>query len=130
MKITTFNPAIFTKDAEAAIALFEELGFERRHTKTGIGDEDITNFRMRYTGDDGRIFHVDIIQADVDQDRQSIRMNVDGFDEARKLLEKKGFKNLQGDKVTLTPSSKSTIMVAPSGFPINLAEHFRRGTPH
>ena len=32
MKITGFNPLIVTKDAEAAIKMFEELGFERRHS--------------------------------------------------------------------------------------------------
>ena len=36
MKITSFYPSIVTKNAEATIALFEALGFERRHTKTGI----------------------------------------------------------------------------------------------
>ena len=37
MKITSFNPLISTKDAASAIQLFEALGFERRHTKDGIG---------------------------------------------------------------------------------------------
>ena len=32
MKITSFNPLIVTKDAASTIALFEALGFERRHT--------------------------------------------------------------------------------------------------
>ncbi len=36
MQITSFNPLIVTKDAESAIALFETMGFERRHEKTGI----------------------------------------------------------------------------------------------
>ena len=36
MKITSFNPLIVTKDTETTIALFEELGFESRHTKEGI----------------------------------------------------------------------------------------------
>ena len=31
MKITAFNPQIVTKDPEALIALFEELGLEKRH---------------------------------------------------------------------------------------------------
>ena len=31
MKITTFNPMILSPKAEDVIALFEELGFERRH---------------------------------------------------------------------------------------------------
>ena len=43
MTITSFNPLIVTKDAEATIALFEALGFERRHMKTGINDKDITS---------------------------------------------------------------------------------------
>lgn len=33
VKITAFNPLIVTKDAAPVIALFEELGFEKRHTK-------------------------------------------------------------------------------------------------
>ena len=35
MKITTFNPTILTKKPEEVIALFEALGFERRHHKVG-----------------------------------------------------------------------------------------------
>ena len=31
MKITSFSPLIVTKDASKLIALFEELGFEKRH---------------------------------------------------------------------------------------------------
>ncbi len=33
MKITSFNPMILTKKPEEVIALFEALGFERRHQK-------------------------------------------------------------------------------------------------
>ena len=126
MKITSFNPLIITKDAEATIALFEALGFERRHTKTGINDEDITAVRMRYTGEDGRVFHVDVTQAPVPQDITTIRMNIRDFDEAYKLLEEKGFRNAQGDRITNTGSSKSTMMVSPSGFSISISEHIRK----
>ena len=126
MKITTFNPAIIPKDAASVIALFEALGFERRHTKTGINDSDITNVRMRYTNGDGKIFHVDVVQAHVQQDITAIRMNVRDFYEAYKMLEEKGFKNAQGDKVTNTPSSVATMMVSPSGFSINLGQHIRK----
>ena len=65
MTITSFNPLIVTQDAEATIALFEALGFERRHMKTGINDKDITSVRMRYTGEDGKVFHVDVTSAPV-----------------------------------------------------------------
>ena len=126
MQITTFNPAIITKDAESVIKLFEELGFERRHTKTGINDDDITSVRMRYTNEDGKVFHVDITQAPVPRDMTAIRMNVRDFDEAYKFLEEKGFKNAQGDKITNTPYSVATMMVSPSGFAINVGEHIRK----
>ena len=125
MTITTFNPAIVTKDAKSVIELFEALGFERRHTKTGINDTNVTNVRMRYTSEDGKIFHVDIAEAPVPQDITAIRMNVRDFEEAKKMLEEKGFKNAQGDKVTNTPSSVATMMISPSGFAINVGEHIR-----
>ena len=126
MKITSFNPLIVTKDAEPVIALFEALGFERRHKKTGINDKDISTVRMKYTGEDGKEFQVDVSQAPVPQDIPSITMNVRDFDEAYKLLEEHGFKNTQGDKVTDTGSSKSTMMVSPSGFTVTVVEHIRK----
>lgn len=124
MQITTFNPAIVSKDAEAVIAIFEALGFEKRHTKTGINGE-VTNVRMKYTNEDGKVFHVDVAQAPVPQDITAIRVNVRDFEEAYKLLEEKGFKNAQGDKITKTPSSVATMMISPSGFAINLGEHIK-----
>ena len=60
------------------------------------------------------------------QDISTIRMNIDNFDEAYNMLLEKGFKNSQGDKVTETPSSKSTMMFAPSGFPINITQHIKK----
>ena len=47
MKITTFNPQIITKDAEAVAKLFEALGFERRHNPQEIGELDVTGIRMK-----------------------------------------------------------------------------------
>ena len=126
MEITAFNPSIITKDAETVIKLFEALGFERRHKKTGINDEDITSVSMKYTNEDGKVFRVNITQAPVPKDITSIRMNVRDFDEAYKLLEEKGFQNAQGSKITDTGSSKATMMVSPSGFAISLSEHIRK----
>ena len=125
LTITSFNPLIVTKDAEATIALFEALGFERRHMKTGINDEDISSVRMRYENEDGKVFHVDVTSAPVERDITTIRMNVRDFDEAYRMLEEKGFKNAQGGRITNTGSSKSTMMVSPSGYSISIAEHIR-----
>ena len=125
MKITSFHPSIVTKNAEETIALFEALGFERRHTKTGINDH-VTSVTMKYTGEDGKEFRVSISDAPVPQDITSIRMNIRDFDEAYQFLEERGFKNAQGDKITDTGTSKATMMVSPSGFPINISEHIRK----
>ena len=126
MIITTFNPQIVTKDAESLISFFEALGFERRHKKTGINDAGITSVRMRYTSEDGKVFHVDISESPrVPKDITTIRMNVNDFDEAYRMLEEKGFKNAQGDRITNTGTSKSTMMVSPSGFSITITEHIK-----
>ena len=123
MQITSFNPLIITKNAEDTIKLFEALGFERRHQKTGINGKDIVSVSMK----DANGFHVDITQTDsVPQDITSIRMNVRDFDEAYEFLTARGFKNAQGTKVTDTGSSKATMMVSPSGFTISLVEHIRK----
>jgi hypothetical protein len=86
MKITTFNPLIFTKDANG--------------------------------------FHVDITQTNkVEEDRCSIRMNVDNYEEAVKLLGERGFKSYQNLGAVETSSSTVTIMKSQSGFSINVSEH-------
>lgn len=126
MKITSFNPLIVTKDSEAVIRLFEDLGFERRHTKTGINGENISDVRMRYENEDGKVFHVDVTQAPVEKDITTIRVNIDDFDEAYNMLEGKGFKNAQGDKITETGSSRSTMMVSPSGYSLSISKHIKK----
>ena len=126
MTITGFNPLIVTRDAEAVIALFEDLGFERRHEKTGINDGDVSAVSMRYTGEDGKVFHMSIASTPVPQDITSIRMNVRDFDEAYRMLTEKGFQNAQGEKITDTGTSKATMMAAPSGFTISVSEHIRK----
>ena len=122
MKITAFNPLIVSKDAKAITEIFEALGFEHAHKKTGIND-DVTSFDMKHP--DG--FRVDVAQVDqMPQDMAAIRMNVRNFDEAYEFLTARGFKNAQGGKVTDTGTSKATLMVSPSGFAISLAEHIRK----
>lgn len=121
MKITTFNPQIITKDAEPIIKLFEELGFEKRHNPEGIGDLNVEGIRMK----DANGFYLDISIPEVNlpQDVTVIRMNVDDFDEAYKLLTMHGFKNYYGDKIIEMKSSRSALMISSSGFAINLIQH-------
>ncbi|MBR4684623.1 MAG: hypothetical protein IKO95_07410, partial [Spirochaetia bacterium] len=110
MKITTFNPQIITKDAEALVKLFEQLGFEKRHQQEGIGELDVKGIRLK----DANGFNLDISQPDTlptGHDLMAIRMNVDDFDEAYQLLVKNGFRNYYGDSTASTRTGKSAIMI-------------------
>ena len=124
MKITTFNPQIITKDAEALVKLFEQLGFEKRHQQEGIGEFDVKGIRLK----DANGFNLDISQPDAlptGHDLMAVRMNVDDFDEAYQLLVKNGFKNYYGDSTASTRTGKSAIMISPTGFIINLVQHIK-----
>lgn len=122
MKITSFNPMIITANADDIIKTLEALGFERKHEKTNIDDRTGSSVRMK----DANGFHVDIAQVDViPQDMTAIRMNVRDFDEAYDFLTAHGFTIVPGGKITDTGSSKSVMMVSPSGYAINLDYHYR-----
>lgn len=124
MKITTFNPQIITKDSKSILDIFGELGFEKHHNPNGIGDLNVEGIRMK----DKNGFYLDISVPDVQlsQDVVAIRMNVDDFDAAYKLLTEHGFKNYYGDKIVEMESAKSSLMISPSGFAVNLVQHIHK----
>ena len=123
MKITTFNPLIITKDAAPITKLFGELGFEVRHNPSGFGELNVGAIRMK----DENGFYLDISKPEIQlpQDVTVIRMNVDDFDEAYKLLTERGFKNYYGDRTMGTETANSTLMISPSGFAIMLIQHIK-----
>lgn len=123
MKITAFNPLILSPKADEIIALFEELGFERRHTKTGIGDGTVDSIDLK----DENGFRVNVARVEqMPQDMTVIRLSVRDFDEAYDLLTARGFQNAQGGKVTDTGTSKAALLISPSGFAISLSQHIRK----
>lgn len=124
MKITSFNPLIVSADAASATKLFEELGFEKTHSKDSVNNDlNYTVVRMK----DPNGFHVDITQSQVlPRDMTIIRMNVDDLEEAVALLEKHGFVKGNSGQQVETSSSKSQFMVSPSGFAINVVKHIRK----
>ena len=122
MKITSFNPLIVTKDSASAIALFEELGFERRHTKEGISLNNVTDVRMK----DANGFHVDVSQGTGEW--TMIRMNVDDLAEAIAFLEAHGFHKARHEAANGTVdtgSSRFNIMVSASGFILAVSQHVK-----
>ena len=122
MNITSFNPLIVTKDAETAIALFEAMGFEQRHTKEGISENNVTDVRMK----DANGFHVDVSQGTGEW--TMIRMNVDNLEEAIAFLEARGFHKARhevANKTIDTGTSRFNIMVSPSGFILAVSQHVK-----
>jgi hypothetical protein len=120
MKITSFNPLIVTKDAEPVVKLFEEMGFEKRHSKEGISVNNATEIRMK----DANGFHVDVSQGTGEW--SMIRMNVDDLEEAIEFLESRGFHKARHEvaKDTIdTGSSRFNIMVSPAGTIFAVSQH-------
>ena len=123
MQITTFNPMILSKNADEIIKLFEALGFERRHKVDNIDDRDISSVRM----EDANGFNVDVARVEsMERDMTTMRMNVRDFDEAYEFLKAHGFKNSRGEDYAVeSKSARSCLMIAPSGFSIQLTQHIR-----
>lgn len=126
MKMTSFNPLIVTRDAEAVVSLFEALGFAKKHNPHGtsaVGNE-YSSYRMT----DANGFCVDIATTSAQgaKDLTAIRINVRDFDEAYDFLIARGFKNGQNGTVTNTGSAKACILFSPSGFGVSLIQHIRK----
>ena len=125
MNITAFNPLIITRDAESVVQRFEEMGFKRHHRKDGIGEFAFTDIRMK----DANGFYLDIVQTDalpLKQDWTAVRVNVDDFFKAYSILLSRGFRHVYVDRMAETGSSRSALMIAPSGFSIYLVQHIRK----
>ena len=70
---------------------------------------------------------MDVVQTNpmATNDVAGIRMNVDDFDAAYELLMGHGFTNAYGGETVVTKSSKSALMVSPSGFVICIIQHIK-----
>jgi hypothetical protein len=125
MKLSAFNPIVITKNPESVIALFEDLGFEVRHNKTGDDELAFSTVRMK----DANGFHVDIFAtpaADLPQDLVAIRINVDNFDEGYNFFVGKGFTEVEGFGIRTTDSSKYAILASPTGVLVDVIEHIKK----
>lgn len=123
MKITSFSPLIMTNNSEGVREIFESLGFEKRHEKKSVTETNDGGFRMKDADGHG----VSIAQVNqIPRDMVTVQMNVSDFEEAIALLKEHGFRNMKGeDDVIDTGSSKTAVMIAPSGFAINVVYHIK-----
>ena len=124
MEITNFSPLIMTNDSENVGKFFEELGFAKRHEKKDVTETKDSGFRMK----DADGHRVSIAQVNqMPRDMVAVQINVHDFDEIMELLSAHGFKNMSGEgKVIDTGSSKTAMMIAPSGFAINVVYHTKK----
>jgi len=125
MKITGFRPLIVTKDLESTVKVFEALGFERHHHRTGIENGENELFVMQ----DAEGNRVNVVSSEaVPRDFTAISINVDNFQEAYEFFLSQGFVNPRGEKVTDVPASKGTMVVAPSGVVVTINEHIKEAS--
>lgn len=102
--------------------MFEELGFEKRHTKEDVeGGANVTVAMKDANGNRVSVSN----SADLPQDLTGIAINVDNFQEAYDYFIGKGFVDPRAGTVTDTSSSKATMLFAPSGFAVVISEHLK-----
>ena len=122
MKITGFRPLIMTKNSESVVKVFEDLGFEIRHTKNEIENGAATNYAMK----DANGNRVNVTGTDaIPQDMTAISISVDNFQEAYDFFMSHGFINPRGNTVTDTGSSNATLLLSPSGFAVTISQHIK-----
>ncbi len=123
MKITTFDPIIVTSKFDAAVEVFESLGFEKTHAPVAeLETQDVQSYRMKNA--DG--YHVDVADVpNIPHDMEYIRINVDDFDAAYAIFMKHGFTNPRGDGTIDQKSSKTASLISPSGFRVALVQHIK-----
>ena len=123
MKITSFSPLIMSKDSENIGKLFEELGFHKTHEKKEVTEAHESGFRMKDEEGHG----ISIAQVDkFPRDMTLIQMNVDNFEQAYELFKAHGFVNMKGeDETIITGSSRTAVMVSPTGFMVNIVYHIK-----
>ena len=125
MKITSFHPFIAAARPDETVRLFEEMGFEKRHTKEGIEIADRSDTVIQMKDESG--FSLDILRTngETSRDAVGIRINVDDFDEAYRILLDRGFTNAYGSETVRTASSKAAMMVSPSGLCVSVIQHLK-----
>lgn len=123
MKITSFSPLIMTNDSEKVGKVFESFGFSKQHEKKDATEKHDSGFRMK----DAEGHGISIAQVNqIPRDMLAVQMNVSDFDEAMELLTSHGFTNMRGEgNVIDTGSSKTAVMISPSGFAINVVYHVK-----
>lgn len=119
MKIKTFYPALFVKDAEAAIKSLETFGFSVAHDKVS-NSEHQNEMRVLKDAEGRRVDVVNVVAAP--RNFVGIRVNVASYEEAVAELTAQGYQNAVAAGVD-SENARSTMMFSPEGIPYMIIEH-------
>ncbi len=121
MKITSFYPAVITKNADDNIFLMEQLGFLVAHKQEDVIEDGSTEYVLEHQ--DG--FRMGIICSDsAKTDIQITRINVDDIEEAKEFYSDMGFSAL--GELKNNEFSKSQLMKSPGGLVVMITEHIKK----
>ena len=119
MNITSFYPALLTKNSDAVVEKMKKLGFEVIHETKDL----IQNVDHEYTMQDKNGNRFDVVHTSVFDDKYAIRINVDNIEEAVKIHKEFGFKAIVD--VEINASSKRALLESPEGQITYLIEHIK-----
>lgn len=120
MKIKSQYPAIVTNDVDKILNLLTHKGFRIIHTqKDVLFDGSIVYVLKHTTGT-----KLDVVKANVDKEKQVLRINVDSVEDAIKEFAEDGFVVDTGPKTN--NYSTSALLKDPDGLSIFLMEHRKR----
>lgn len=114
---------IITNRAEEVLKVFEQWGFYKKHapTLTMASGTEFTDYRLQ--SEEGFYMDVAAIDMPLPMEVPAIRINVDDFDEAYRMLTEVGYKPTHEGAFMENEHSKSVALVGPIGFTIYLVQH-------
>ena len=121
MKITSFYPAVMTKNVDGNVFLMEQLGFLVAHKQENVIKDGNTEYIMEHPNG----FRMGIIRSDTaETDIQITRINVDDIEEAKEFYSDMGF-SVSGE-LKNNEFSKSQLMKSPGGIIVMISEHIKK----
>jgi hypothetical protein len=112
------------EEAKSLVRLFEELGFESRHSqlfRIKDGMEAVQYIMKDANNNEINIMNSPIVSEDVVR----VRINVDNFTEAYDFLTDHGYINTMDGLVYYSGSSLTAPMVSRSGLGFSLVQHIK-----
>lgn len=120
MIIKNIYPAFVTNDPKSTLEVLEKIGYKVIHINEGVLDKE----NVEYVIEDANSNRMDVVYSkNIKNTRQSVRMNVDNFEEALNHFKNNGFEVLVGPDIK--ENYKCAFLKAANEFSILLYEHIK-----